>query len=525
MKTLEQQPEIAAGLAVSPSGSRPLASAIWLSVTLLLGAVQAWLRRHEMGADGVSYRDMAAGLFDGRWPSLLNGCWSPGYPASLAVGMGLISNEQLAVKIVNYLLFVCASLAFAWLVEKLPFSRTGISIAWMCWLFVSLSQMGNYRESPDFGVAAFVFLTAGLVLESTRGEACRPVLLGVVLAGGYLFKAAFLPEALVALAFVFWTNRRAAGISAACCVLVAAPYVIALSSYKGRPTIGDNGWYNWATHVQRIPIPIWHGDQLNGSPKHPIEQISGSPEVDVFRGPFRYATYPPHYDPTYWTEGVRMRYTVSLFFDSVRRNLSAYVSALKQKVPITFFLLLLCLAAIGKFRLNRTGLVLLVIGITGTLLFLPVHMEPRYIGAYLSLVAVGLLSGFNVPERYFKLAAVLFGFVVAYQLEISLIQLRNSDDTNVQFARMLTDNGVRPGDDIAVVGDAHRSTWARALKLHIVAQVPDRNLLRQHDSELALIASLLEKDCAVTAVIGQFEDSPSIVRIARPRVSRSSRGE
>jgi hypothetical protein len=507
--------------AANPSRSPSLVSALCLSVTLLAGALQLWLRRYQIGTDGVSYRDMAAGVLEGRWSSLLNGCWSPGYPAILALGMKLIPNEQWAVKAVNYLLFVCATLCLMYLFKRLRLATSSLVLCCTWWIFTSVSLMGVYSESPDFAVASIVFLAAALLIEAIRDEVHHPLRFGAVIALGFLIKAAFLPIALLALAFLFWKNWRLGAISAASLIVLAAPYVIGLSNYKGRPTIGDNGWFNWASHVQRIPVPIWHGDQVNGLPRHPIQQISSNPEIDIFREPFTRATYPPHYDPTYWAEGVRMRYSLALLFKSIRTNVPAYAAVFIQKVPIALALLFCFMALIGRFRLNQASILLLALGSAGTLLFLPIHMEVRYIGAYLTLIVAGSVSALAVKQRYTSVAALILAIIVAYQLDISLVRLHTPEDTNIRFAQDLSRAGLRSGDEIAVVGDAYRSVWARTLKLHIVAQIPDPNVLREDKARLTSLAAQVQNDLGVAAVIGQMDDTMSILSIA-PATSRDS---
>jgi len=452
---------------------------------------------------------MAQGVVQGRWSDLLNGCWSPGYPAALSAGILVITqHEQLAVKLINYLLFALACIGFSFLLKKQRLSVLQTIVCWTWWQFISISLMNVQRDSPDFAVAAIVFFLAGLLIDAMRDRAYQPILMGALIGVGYLFKASFLPIGLLVLLSLFWRNRRSAWIATVSLVAIVAPYVISLSAYKGRVTIGDNGWLNWAIHVQRLPVPpIWYGDPINGYPKHPIQRIGTNPEIVTFRDPFVHATYPLAYDASYWLEGVRSRISMPLILLAVHRSAVYYYGVLIQPVTLALIVLTLCLLALARFRIDRIFLTLGALGITGVLLFLPVHMEPRYIGAYLALISVAFIPCVQVRRRYLGIAAILFTLVGTYQTWRTLVRSPRIDDANFRFAKQLRGLGIHSGDSIAIVGDAYFSAWAHLDSLHIAAQVPDKDeMLQRNPKELKAISSKLEHDLSLAAVISQSGD-------------------
>src|SRR6266566_2992259 len=68
-----------------PASLNGLRAAFW-SVGVLLAIGQAWVSRYQVSADSISYLDMSDGVLPGSdWHRLINGIWSPLYPAILGV--------------------------------------------------------------------------------------------------------------------------------------------------------------------------------------------------------------------------------------------------------------------------------------------------------------------------------------------------------------------------------------------------------------------------------------------------------
>src|ERR1039458_10094234 len=59
----------------------------WWALCLFCAGVHGWANRHSMNPDGLSYLDMASrSLRDGP-QNLVNGYWSPLYPALIGLGL------------------------------------------------------------------------------------------------------------------------------------------------------------------------------------------------------------------------------------------------------------------------------------------------------------------------------------------------------------------------------------------------------------------------------------------------------
>src|SRR5439155_20468027 len=129
------------------------------------------------------------------------------------------------------------------------------------------------------------------------------VALGVTLAVGYFAKTVMLPLAVIyVIAAVVLEPRawRGPAIAAAAFAIVAMPWLVALSLWKGTPTYGDTAPFMYATWVNGWAANLhWTGDPPgSGTPRHPVEQIAARPDAFAFDWPAR-VTYPLFYDPTY----------------------------------------------------------------------------------------------------------------------------------------------------------------------------------------------------------------------------------
>ena len=68
-----------------PASLNALRAAFW-GVCILLAIGQAWISHYQVSADSISYLDMSDGVLPGSdWHRLINGVWSPLYPAILGV--------------------------------------------------------------------------------------------------------------------------------------------------------------------------------------------------------------------------------------------------------------------------------------------------------------------------------------------------------------------------------------------------------------------------------------------------------
>ena len=183
----------------------------WWGICLLCAAIHSWAARHSMDADGLSYLELASAALSGGATELVNGYWSPGFPALISIAFFLfrpsVVQEFPIVHLVNFLIFGFALWAFSfffryWSVaqfgdELLNWQRKryATAFAFSTFLWFTVGFIGVKNVTPDLAVAATIFLAAGiccrLSLPKSSWKHCAA--LGFVLGVGYYFKAAMFP--------------------------------------------------------------------------------------------------------------------------------------------------------------------------------------------------------------------------------------------------------------------------------------------------------------------------------------------
>jgi hypothetical protein len=494
-------------------------------VVLALGAIEGRYGRTDggdvYGSDGVQYLDVARAFARGDFKSALNPLWSQGYPALLAIVRPLFragpDGDWAATRWLNFGVFCFSWACFAWFVRTLLKGRERAGMVWVgavC-VFVAaqicLDQVS--KVGPDQLVAGVFFLVCGLVLRlAKRSSVGLGTVLGLALGVGYLVKAVFLPLGCVVLAVTaaaVWFGRRrvremviAAGVFA----VVVAGYGAALSRAVGKATLGESGSLNYAWHVDRLakwvhweggndsaakawPKPWiarfarWESDPPDfGTPVHPSVRVGSAPMVYVFHAPVK-AAYVPYYDPAYWYDGyrhiVRWRYQLVALGKSFG-DLAVVLA--RQPLFWAFGLVMLWSGRKVRWRELEAAWPVLAIAALGVMIYLPVHLEGRYLSGFLAVIAVVLLVGLSrMPQRRLMtvMALLVAGFGVGLAKDEAGIwgrALRGwSPHENVEWQ---TANGVRAlglpsGSEVGVIAwtpNLH-CDWAYMSELQITSEI------------------------------------------------------
>ena len=203
-----------------------------------------------------------------------------------------------------------------------------LALGYSLFIWSSLFLITLPLESPDMLVAAFVYLATGTLLRIRRQpSSLLPfVLLGIFLGLGFLAKSVMLlltPVFLIAPMFSVGNVRRAlprVAVALVLFLLVAGPFVFAMSRSKGTLTTGRSGRLNYLWAINRVDNTHWQGEEpRSGVPQHPTRKIFDQPPAFEFSEPVG-GTYPVWYDPTYWYEG-----SVSHF--DFRKQVAVFVGA------------------------------------------------------------------------------------------------------------------------------------------------------------------------------------------------------
>lgn len=518
------------------AGGRPWFVPATLLV-LTLGGVEDWYGKtvagDVYGSDAVQYLDIARAFERGDLHSALNPLWSQGYPALLAFARPLFAagnaGEWNSVRLVNFLIFAFSWLCFAGLARELlrGRKRSDVTLCGAVCIFLTaqLCMDQASRVGPDQLVAAIFFLVCALLLRMLRAPSDRlSVVLGLTLGLGFLAKSIFLPLGCVALliagAGLAWKRHRFAEILPAVGMFLAIVlgYGAALSVEFGAPTLGEAGSLNYAWHVDRLtkwvhweggvdaadkawPKPWiarfvhWETDPPDfGRPVHPSAMIGSAPTVYAFKGAVQ-ATYPPYFDAPYWYRGykhpVRWRYQVV----ALGKNLGDFAVVLvKQPLVWTLTVAFLWLFRLRDDRdvlwlemplwLDATWPVYLLAG-AGLAIYLPVHLEGRYIAMFLTVLLLLKLEAFRPlfarsPIRTTVVTAlILAGFMaglVEDQHEVwsrAVHRWQYQDNLEWREGAALKGFGLAPGSEIGVISWTPnvQCDWAYLAGLRITSEI------------------------------------------------------
>lgn len=498
---------------------KPPLERILALATLALGLFHTWLGRYAMDPDGMSYLDVGQSFFRRDWANAVNAWWSPLYPWTVGLVVGIAKPsprwEFPVARLVNFGVFVLTLLAFRFLLHALiAFSRKQNSDSvpdagaplqeWMMVLFgyaiflwVALEVETPWDMTPDLAVMACVCLASGMLVRLRPGDKLSWfALFGVILGVGYWTKAILFPLGFVTLAAGYWWKRSSPGWGRAMIVAglfflcTSAPLIILLSHQKGRFTFSDTGKLNYAWYVSpRTFWRNWQGEVPgSGIPVHPTRQLLRHPPLFEFDGPVA-GTYPPWTDPSYWNEGLKWHFKLKPQLEVLAVSVPSEVRLLFRARPDLLVGLIVLALLSGRMWLAglRELWPLVAISVVGMGLYLPLVENDRYLGGFVLVLFLALLAAVRLGPQAQKSAAyvalaVFFTMSLAtadYTVRVATHHLAipgsgpNSTVQDITAAEQLWRMGMQPGDKVAIIMNGTSAYWAHLAKLRIVAEIMD----------------------------------------------------
>ena len=498
-----------------------------LLVAVSLGALFFWTGRYSMNADGISYLDMADAYRRGDWDMAVSTVWSPLYSWMLLLSFSILRPgpewEFPAVQLTNFAIYLAALACFDFLLRQLLHYRAQadsahrrgrvplpdwalLAAGYSLFAWSALSLIRSTLVTPHLTVAGLMFLATGLLLSiSLRPEAWPAfVLLGGTLGLAYLARTPMVLPAVVMFGLAAFPGLRGARDTAAFArplaalavfLVIAGAYAIPLYVVKRRLPLGDFAKVNYAIWVNGLPDHHWQGDPPgSGTPRHPTRRLVVKPAVYEFAEPIG-GTYPVWYDPAYWFEGVRPRFDPSGHVRALWRGIK--VDAVQDVLSHWLVSVALCVLVGAYARLmgwlgwrDVAGFgSLFVVSIVGLGMFAPVQLIDRYVGGFIPILWLGLLSSVAVTASP-KAKRAATGLAVAVLAVHALLlapgalkrtyetaqevlgRSRGSTNEQWQVAEGLHQMGLRPGGRVAVLGSGFNAYWARLARVKIVAEIP-----------------------------------------------------
>jgi hypothetical protein len=277
-------------------------------LTGALLALSAWAAADyaaTFNPDGFSYARVADHYLRGRFDLAVNSWWSPAYSILLMPAIVLQEDPFVAARVINSLAAVGAALCCALVVHTIVGGRTARVVYPFALVATTFWMWSMPVITPDmlFTFAIMMFAFAG-VRHFVAPSTLRAVVLGFAGGVAYLVKSYALPfvgATLLLTAGVGILSRRArilevrhAALAFAGFLVVAGPWIVAISLQDNKLTIGSSGHYS-ATYSRlarlRIGIPSPPPQPLEQgrfshweSPRDPVSNepppVSGSPTRD-----------------------------------------------------------------------------------------------------------------------------------------------------------------------------------------------------------------------------------------------------
>ena len=539
---------------------RRLEIAFWI-IAIILGFFHAWADHHYlMNADAMSYLDVAEAYMRRDWATAVNSYWNPLYSWLIALALSIIKPSPYwkfaVLHVLNFLIYLFALGCFGFLIRELVRRQQNqsaelvaanlvkvpawalLALGYSLFIWSSLFLISIQLESPDMLVAGFMYLATGVFFRLRRPHSNWAwfALFGIVLGFGYLAKSVMLPMALVFIVagvFAVGSLRHAlprVALTVALFVLVAGPFVFAISRSKGRFTTGESGKLNYLWSINRVTHPHWQGEEPgSGQPQHTTRKIFDNPPAFEFGEPVG-GTYPVWYDATYWYEG-----SVSHF--DFREQLRVVVGGVKRYYELLhswglqyglFVALTVLYVMSGRRRLLLNDLIqqwpLIVPALVGMGLYLLVNVQGRYTAPFIVLLWLGLFSAVRLnnteeSQRFIKaitvvlVASIIFIAVASSSREVSrtVRQLVGGEDPagheQWQVAEGLRERGFTPNDRVAFIGDSYRVFWAHLLGLRVIAEVRRNKVTDFWDADATVKGKVIEA-FARTGVKGVVAERP-----------------
>jgi hypothetical protein len=516
LRTTELDPAtdvMESGLPLTASQVRVIKT-VCIAIVVFMGLLQAWIGAYFFNPDGMCYVDVGRAFTSHHWLDAFNSYWSTLYAWILGVALQAFSHsahsELPVVHAVNFLIYLFAFFCFSY------FLRTASSALGPCgnasnslqqlpefalwivangiFLWATLTQISLWDVTPDVLVAAMVYLIAATILQiRNNGSWSLFIKLGVLFGIGYWCKTVMFPLgflfAFIACLATPRGQRRYAKTAVALLLfaMVSAPLATMLSIKQGSFTFGNSGWLNYSSYVSPGGrVRNWQGQPAaSGTPLHATRQIFADPDVFEFAQPIA-GTYPPSDDPPYWNAGRKWTFSVRAQANAIIRHLVLYTNLFlldQAGILVGVLALLLCAGRIEKAVIANWPLLAMAAAALGT--YALVHVENRFLGAYIVLLWMALLWGIRLPSGTgrnklvsYLLIAVSVSCLLSTAGEMYRIKrdwLNYSAYPHLQVASQIQAAGVHPGDQIAVIGRGNWAFYAQFARVKIIAEIMDED--------------------------------------------------
>jgi hypothetical protein len=307
-----------------------------------------------------------------------------------------------------------------------------------------------------------------------------------------------------------------AGVALVLFLIIATPYVTALSRSKHRFTFSDTSTISYAEYINRMPLFVsWRGeDPAGGTPVHPARRLLADPPLFEFATPVP-GSYPPWYDPSYWYEGLRARFSVKGELWAIFRGANEYLKMISRSGVLWCVLVILIWVTRqggGLDRADRPWWPVLLPAVAALVVYSLVHAETRFVTGVGLVLVIGALSRVQVatstaPQkaRWAKMAVFLVpAIAIAWSVRTDLTRLMHPERFVAwEAAQALHADGIPVGAKVGYIGVGLITQWPHLAGVQIIAEMPDPGWSRLVALDPEIRQAVLRKfaDAGATAVV------------------------
>jgi hypothetical protein len=267
-------------------------------------------------------------------------------------------------------------------------------------------------------------------------------------------------------------------------VSIGSLYFIPLSLARGFFTLGESGKFNYIVHVNRAGPTLYlqTSGSARGSFAHSPEKIFSSPPAYAFPVPGQ-VTHPLRFDPSNWIEGVQPHFVLWSQANVIVQNVLNFGVLLVELSGVIATVLALAYFSPGSLLrcLLRTWPIWLV-GLAGCAMYVPVHVESRYVAGFIALFWLGIIAALQVPHNLSRKLVTLGTMAIAGSLLFPLLsgtytsylQTGRGPNVDSEAAAALHSHGIYPGDHVARISPTFFSydiAMERIARVQVSAEV------------------------------------------------------
>jgi hypothetical protein len=266
----------------------------------------------------------------------------------------------------------------------------------------------------------------------------------------------------------------------------ALPFVLALSSMKGRPTFGDAGRINYAEFVNHATRSVnWQGEPARtGTPLHPTRKIFSDPEVYEFSSPVQ-GSYPPWYDPSYWYDGARPHFSVREQCWALFRAANMYLKIFSKSGALWVVLVAVWVARGRALSWGRSALgawLVVLPSVAALVMYSLVLVEFRYVAPFALMLMLWMLAKMRIVtgaepqllKRFHFVMVLAPALAAAWAGASDLVDIiRNKPYEPWVVAQQLHAMGIPQGTDVGYIGTGLDAYWAHLAGVRMIVEIPD----------------------------------------------------